>query len=217
VTGAGSGAPNPFYGLLCFYRCKPERSVWGESTFYYGLLWFLSRILFKWRFPRGGGPPAFGQDGRRDRRRSFFRFPEIARFWQASGHARPFSVFGGVRAGKGNRREGRFRAGEGKILRPEGDLIFRQGKGIPAPFRPRPGRRGFPLKDYKHASRCTAKAVFEDKVSSARIQERKRDAPSVEISFARMRERMNAVFPVSGLHAGRDRIPFSVVHRLSMI
>ena len=94
MTGAGSGTPNPFYGLLCFYRCKPERSVWGESTFYYGLLWFLSRILFKGRFPRGGGPPAFGQDGRRDRRRSFFRFPELARFWQASGHARPFPFSG---------------------------------------------------------------------------------------------------------------------------
>jgi|GEM_PF-2310859 len=180
-----------YYG---FYResCPRAVSPWrGTARFWAG-----------WK----EGPPAV-----------LFSFSGACPFLAGERPCPPFSVFGGVRAGKGNRREGRFRAGVGKILRPEGDLIFRQGKGIPVPFRPRPGRRGFPLQDYKHASRCTAKAVFADKVSSARIQEHKRDAPSVEISLARMRERMNAVFPVSRLHAGRDRIPFSVVHRLSMI
>jgi len=168
-----------FYRESCPRAVSPSR---GTARFWAG-----------WK----EGPPAV-----------LFSFSGACPFLAGERPCPPFSVFGGVRAGKGNRREGRFRAGKGKILRPEGDLIFRQGKGIPAPFRPRPGRMGVPLQDYKHASRCTAKAVFEDKVSSARIQERKRDAPSVEISFARMRERMNAVFPVSGLHAGRTGFPF---------
>lgn len=60
MTGAGSGTPNPFYGLLCFYRYKPERSVWGESTFY-GLFWFLSRILSKGGFPVEGDRPLLGR------------------------------------------------------------------------------------------------------------------------------------------------------------
>lgn len=218
MNGAGSGTPNPFYGLLCFYRYKPERSVWGESTFF-GLLWFLSRILSKGGFPVEGDRPLLGRMEGGTAGGPFFVFRSLPVFGRRAAMPALFRFRG--RPGRQRKPAGRPFPGRGGKNPPSGRRShFPRGERHPGavPFsRPRPGRRGFPLQDYKHASRCTAKVVFEDKVSSARIQERKRDAPSVEISFARMRERMNAVFPVSRLHAGRDRIPFSVVHRLSMI
>lgn len=171
---------------------------------YYG---FYRESCSKGGFPVEGDRPLLGRMEGGTAGGPFFVFRSLPVFGRRAAMPALFRFRG--RPGRQRKPAGRpFPGREGKNPPSGRRSHFPPGERHPGAVQAAPREKGVPLQDYKHASRCTAKAVFADKVSSARIQERKRDAPSVEISFARMRERMNAVFPVSGLHAGRTGFPF---------
>lgn len=147
MTGAGSGTPNPFYGLLCFYRCKPERSVWGESAFF-GLLWFLSRILSKGGFPVEGDRPLLGRMEGGTAGGPFFVFRSLPVFGRRAAMPALF----------------RFRGRPGRQRKPAGrPFPGRGGKNPPS------GRRSHFPPGEKHPGAVQA-APREKGVSSVRLQ-----------------------------------------------